>query len=407
LRGLAAPADALRVEGGEGVALYESPRAWAALDLHLFPRHRLAEFSGEEGSRRLQGADLPPVAGPFALRTWTRGEEIVLERNPRFAGRQAALERVRLRFFKSKADLGAAFRAGEVALVPEGVLDPGEAQALAVRVAGAEARVSAAPNWYHLVANLDDPTLADPRVRQALLMAIDREALVRAALEGSGKVAHTWLPPQHEGHFAGVRRWPFDPAQAAALLDAAGLRRAPDGRRRAAGGAPLEIEIARAERHPRAVLEFIIETALAPLGIAARERAHPESVYFREVVGRRAFPHLAFLGYVFDPWESGRDSWAADRVPRAENGWTGKNWSGYRCALVTDLHARIEATLDEDERADLYERQQARWAEDLPCLPLYRTEQALLLGPGLRGPLQHAGGDALLPWNAEEWRFGD
>jgi peptide/nickel transport system substrate-binding protein len=402
---LSARGEGLRIENGEIVVEYEGPRVAALVDLRLFPRARVDELASEDGRRRFGTAAIPPLAGPFRIEAWHAGEEIVLSQNPYYAGGKVALERVRVRIFKTREDLSRAFAAREIQLVPEGVLEPAEAEALARRTEGAEARRSTAPNWYRLDVNHDDPLLADRRVRQALLFAIDREAMIRTVLGGYGKVAHTWLHPQHEGYSARTKRYPFDPARAAALLDEAGYRAGPDGKRRGPGGKPLELEIVRAERHPAAAIEFLAGAAWGPLGIAVRPRVYPEQTYFREVLGRRQWKQLAFYGYVFDPWETGRESWCHDRIPREENGWKGKNWAGWRNEAATALHLRIEATFNEDERADLFERQQAIWAEELPCLPLYRTEQALLVGAGLRGVVSHAGGDYALPWNAEDWHF--
>jgi ABC-type transport system substrate-binding protein len=397
----------IEVVDGEVVLTYEGPRPGAAADLRLFPSRHAARFKGAEGAARFGTSEIPPLAGPFILRSWTPGEDIVCERNPHYMLGPAALARVRLRFFRSRDALVSAFAAREVQLVPESVLEPGEADALARRTPGAEARRRAAPKTFFLVPNLDDPTLADRRVRQALLLAIDREALVRLALDGYGRVAHSWLPPQHEGYLAGIPRYACDPGRAARLLDEAGFRPGRDGRRRGPDGRPLTLEVARAERHPGAAVDFLSGAAWGPLGITVVPRLYKEAEYFREVLVRRRFAHLAFLGYVVDPWETGRELFSADRIPCAENEFQGRNFSGWRSAAATELHRRIDASHAEEERAELFERQQRLWAQELPLLPLYRPEEALVLGAGLRGVVLHAGGEYALPWNAEEWRFAE
>jgi peptide/nickel transport system substrate-binding protein len=237
-------------------------------------------------------------------------------------------------------------------------------------------------------------------------MAIDRESLVRAVLGGYGKVAHSWLQPQHEGYYAKIRQYPCDRKAAGALLDEVGLRLGADKRRMGPDGKPLVIEIVRAERHSAVALDFIA-ASLEAIGITVQQHCYPEQIYFREILGQRQYRHLAFYAYVFDPWETGRDTWSIDRIPREENGWKGKNWTGFRNETVSELHRRIDATFNEDERADLYDRQQQIWAEELPALPLYRPEQVLLVAPGLRGLISHAGGEYALPWNAEDWHFSE
>src|SRR3712207_9028756 len=51
-------------------------------------------------------------------------------------------------------------------------------------------------NVVYLNFNAEDATLKDPRVRQAIAYAIDREAIVRELLLGQARVAHSILPEQ-------------------------------------------------------------------------------------------------------------------------------------------------------------------------------------------------------------------
>src|SRR6202000_2767796 len=49
--------------------------------------------------------------------------------------------------------------------------------------------------YEHIDIQKDNPVLADPRVRKALLMAIDRETMVQKLFEGKQPVAATWVNP--------------------------------------------------------------------------------------------------------------------------------------------------------------------------------------------------------------------
>ncbi len=64
--------------------------------------------------------------------------------------------------------------------------------------------------------------LRDVRVRKALSMAIDREALVKSILQGSATPAAQLLPASFEGTLRDLKATPYDPAGAMALLQAAG-----------------------------------------------------------------------------------------------------------------------------------------------------------------------------------------
>ena len=76
--------------------------------------------------------------------------------------------------------------------------------------------------------NLRDPILKDVRVRQALAYAIDRQAIVKYLRRGLAEPAVGILPPISWAFAPDVRTFPYDPAKARALLDAAGYPD-PDG----------------------------------------------------------------------------------------------------------------------------------------------------------------------------------
>lgn len=83
-------------------------------------------------------------------------------------------------------------------------------------------------DYQYLAFNLKDPALSDVRVRQAFAYAIDRRAIVKYLRRGLATPADTMLPPVSWAHASDVVSFPHDPAQAGALLDAAGYPD-PDG----------------------------------------------------------------------------------------------------------------------------------------------------------------------------------
>ena len=72
------------------------------------------------------------------------------------------------------------------------------------------------------VANPNAPFFQDRSVRQGLLHAIDRDALIRDALAGQGIVANSLFSPEHWAYSDTVAVYSYNPAQAAQLFDAAG-----------------------------------------------------------------------------------------------------------------------------------------------------------------------------------------
>lgn len=80
--------------------------------------------------------------------------------------------------------------------------------------------------------NVDDPVMGDVRVRRALSLAINRQAICDAIYEGSAKPADDIVPEAIDGYREGAWKWAaYDPDQAAQLLDEAGYTADADGKR--------------------------------------------------------------------------------------------------------------------------------------------------------------------------------
>jgi peptide/nickel transport system substrate-binding protein len=77
--------------------------------------------------------------------------------------------------------------------------------------------------------NLTVPALADVNVRQAMMMALDRQRIIDDLEAGFGVVATSHLAPHNTFYNPDVRQYPYDPEAARALLDEAGWVPGADG----------------------------------------------------------------------------------------------------------------------------------------------------------------------------------
>ncbi|MFC1706709.1 ABC transporter substrate-binding protein [Planctomycetota bacterium] len=389
----------VRVADDGALIDYGGPRPDAVYNVNLFPAHRLAGLN-EADRQRITERDLPPLSGPFNLESWTDAE-LLCRRNPYFVRGTASLERIRLRFFDDKVSLVEALRKGELHLVSRD-LKPAEAVALAEEVEELEVIVVDSTVVWHLEMNLDDPVLKDDRVRRALLHATDRQGMIDAVEGGLGEIAHSWLPLQHEGYDPRIPKYAYDVEKAAALLDAAGYRAGAGGPRRGPNETPLKIVIAGYQfRKPE--VEFL-KRSWQKVGVEVQFEPLTND-QFRDQEQHRRFKQMLFYGFVARPYCTGRKRWDTERIPTAENAWSGENLTGWRNEEVSAIHKKLEVTFNPDERVELLARQQRIWAEALPILPLYTTKAALVVNRALRNIKPHLSDRAYLSWNAESWYF--
>lgn len=158
-------------------------------------------------------------SGPYRLESWERNASFTFVRNPYYWGDPPAFERARFAVVPDGGERVAMVQRGEADMadaVPLEDLDALEADPrLRVRV-GSNHRV------LYLGLRLDTPPFDDPRVREAIDLAIDREELSRRALAGRAPPATQLVPPSIVGHNPAIPPPHADRRRARELLAEAG-----------------------------------------------------------------------------------------------------------------------------------------------------------------------------------------
>lgn len=226
--------------------------------------------------------------------------------------------------------------------------------------------------------NLQDPILADVRVRRALALALNREQLKRALFADMPQLAETVLPADHWAT-AKLPVTPYDPAMARQLLDAAGLRPNAKGIRfhltYRTSTDPLRLELATA-----------IADAWRRIGIdVSIESLEWGGFYARIKRGDFQVFSLSWVGIV-DPdiyrWILHSSMWP----PK------GANRGRYSNAEVDRWLE--EAATDEDvaQRKALYAKIERKMQQDQVYIPLWYEPVVAVYGPRLRSFVPRADG---------------
>ena len=345
-------------------------------------------------------------SGPYRITAVQPAAGVTLERNPGWQGAAPAFRRIQIRTVENTTALEAQLLAGQVDMIAgELGLPVEQAAALEKRVPG-RFQVVFKPGliYEHIDLRLDNPALADRRVRQALLMAIDREQIVARLFEGRQAVAQGSVNPLDPMHDPNAPRWPFDAARAAALLDAAGWTRGPDGIRRNAAGERLAFELmTTAGNRAREQVQQVLQGMWRQAGIEARIRNEPPRVLFGETLSKRKLTGAAMFAWVSAPESVPRGTLHSEDIPTEARNWSGQNYTGFRNAEVDALLEAIPVELDRDKRRALWSRLQAIVGEELPNLPLWFRSDAHVWPQWLTG-LRPTGHLNSTPLWVEEWR---
>lgn len=357
-------------------------------DFSLLPEHLEKKAFAEPAdyrNRSLYDTDTTNPGlyfGPYRISEVARGQYVVLEQNPTWWGPKPAFKRIVVKAIETTPSLEANLISGGIDMIA------GEVGFTLDAALAFEGRHR--PEWVvtykpglsyeHLSFNLDNPVLADRRVRRALTMGLDRQSLMHQIFQDKQSVANGPVNPLDWVYDPATPTVPFDPDGANALLDEAGWKRGGDGIRRDASGKKLSVELmTTAGLRNREVTELVIQQAWKRLGIEVTIRNQPARTFFGESVLRHNFPDTALFAWMSAPESVPRSTLRSDMTPTAANNFAGQNVGGYRNPKMDGVIDAIETELDRPKRKELWKQLQALYAEDLPDLPLtYRSDPFVL-----------------------------
>ncbi|TQF79258.1 peptide ABC transporter substrate-binding protein [Elioraea sp. Yellowstone] len=345
-------------------------------------------------------------SGPYRVATLNTGASVTLERNEQWWGAAPAFRRIVIRTIENTTALEAALLAGQIDMIA-GELGLTLDQAIALeRRAGSRFRIHYQPGliYEHIDLNLDNPVLADPRVREALLRGIDRQQIVDRLFAGRQPVAHSFVNPLDWMHDPTLPTTPFDPDGARRLLEQAGWRPGPDGIRRNAAGERLSLELmTTAGNRSRELVQQVLQGMWRQIGVEIRLRNEPPRVFFGETVSKRRFQAMAMFAWISSPENVPRTTLHSTEIPTEDRNWSGQNYTGFKNAEMDELIEALPLTLDREERRPMWRRVQEIYMTERPVLPLFFRSDAHIWPRWLEGvrPTGHLAPSSL--W-VEQWK---
>jgi peptide/nickel transport system substrate-binding protein len=325
--------------------------------------------------------------GPYRVSEIATGSQIVLTPNSHWAGLPGHFRRIAVRTIENTAALEANLLSGTIQMVA-GELGLPLDEGLAFEKRHGDAfRVlyKAGLVYEHVDLNLDRPALADRRVREALILGIDRDAISHSLFAGRQPVADSFMNPLDSGYSKDTPHYSYDPKRAGQLLDEAGWRAGSDGSRRDAQGNKLSLELmTTAGNRSRELVEQVLQSQWRKLGIDLRIKNEPARVLFGETLPHRRFD-MAMYAWISSPENVPRSILHSSEIPSEANGFAGQNASGFKSEQMDHLLDAIEIALDRDKRNALWAEAQRLYATELPSLPLFFRSDVFILPKWLDG----------------------
>lgn len=228
-----------------------------------------------------------------------------------------------------------------------------------------------------LYANTSKKPFDDVRVRKAISMAIDREQIVKVAMQGYSRPSDAtalsdayekWRNPKAIEAGDWVK---LDLAKANALLDEAGFKKGEDGVRKGPDGTPLTYDVNVVTGWSdwvRAVQ--IITTNLKQIGVQATLRSYDFGAWFEKIQKGEFDLSIGWSSEEPTPYNLYRDLMGSFTY-RPVGEMAARNWHRFKSEKADQLFQAFEATADAAEQKRLADEMQVLFVETAPVIPLF------------------------------------
>jgi peptide/nickel transport system substrate-binding protein len=297
---------------------------------------------------------LTPVGtGPFKYAAWDRGQRVVLEKNPSYWRYPVKLDRVVYRPIVEDQARLTELLTGALDLIvgtPPDFVGQLETNPRITLLKQVGAHV-----WYLGINNQKKP-FDDKRVRQALNYAVNKEAIVRDVLKGTGSLSAGPVLPQTWGADPGLKPYPYDPERARKLLAEAGY---PNGFSTTLwtpeSGSGMQSPVA---------MSTVIQSNLKAVGVTVTMQTMEWGAFLAKL--RSKEQDLFALS-----WMAGNEDPDMVMYPLLHSSqWTptGPNRALYKNEKFDELLHQARLTTDQSKRAELYRQAQRLVIDDAPWI---------------------------------------
>lgn len=319
--------------------------------------------------------DQEPIGtGPFIWANYRKDDRIIYNANVNYFRGKQPIDRLVFSITPDQATREARLEAGECDVIPY----PNPANV---------AKLKANPNLQvleqeglnvgYLAMNVQKPPFDNKVVRQAINMAIDKDAIVAAVYQGAGKPAKNPIPPTIWSYDDSIPAYPYDPDKAKAMLAEAGVSNLstdlwylpvnrpynPDGKR----------------------IGELIQADLAKIGITAELKTFEWGEYRKRLqAGEHQMGMLGWTGDNGDP-----DNFLGVLLSCGSAREGGQNIAKWCNEGFTKLIDEAKAISDVAKRTELYKQAQAIFHEDAPWVPIAHSLVSMPMSKKVTGYKVH------------------
>jgi peptide/nickel transport system substrate-binding protein len=325
-------------------------RRMSSFHMNMLPPKYFASASEEELARK------PVGTGAYRFVSWARDADLVMEANPGYWGKKAAIQRVTMRTIREGGTRVAALLSGDVDVITAVSPDDIDQINRSGRARALTLPGNRIPFYFIAVRK---PPLDNRLVRQALNYGNNMDGIIKTILGGHGFRRAVISNPWHFGFDETVKPFPYDPAKAKALLAQAGY---PNGITVPYDGIegryPKDKEIAEA-----------MAGELSKVGVKLQMKFHEWGAWVSQADASK------FEGLIFASWGNAwmDADFTYSPLFRSAGRYTTK-WTGYANPKLDGLLDEARATMNPTKRAEILGQVQRLLQDDSPAVFMHALE---------------------------------
>jgi peptide/nickel transport system substrate-binding protein len=364
----------------------------------ILPAHILEKYNDAKGSFNTAPFQSAPVgSGPFSFVRWARASQVELKAFDRFYLGKPKLDTVIYKIVPDDNTLVNELRTHEIDMA---IHVSANVWPQLQNIPGVIAKAVPVFTYDHIDFNLRRPIFVDVRVRRALAMGIDRKSILKKIAHSLGDLTDTALSPQNSwGWTNDTPHYDYDPAKAAALLDAAGWKVGPDGIRVQNGVRFAFNYSTQTESQNGKAIEDEVQSMWHALGADVSVKNVPTAQFFDNTAsGTLQGGHYDVAGFAWGGAADPDDSAIYSGHNLAPKGQNALFWSD---PVVTAAMDDELSTVDRKRRLADFKIEQRHFAGDVPSIVLYYRREAEAYNSDLKG---YVSSPVISPfWNPQEY----
>ena len=337
--------------------------------------------------------DHPIGTGRYRLEVFTHGKSVTLLANDKYFRGRPHINKIVFRRYADLTTLWAGLEAGDIDWMDYGLTaeDFNRVKHNPHLTTYSYSR----PYYYSMVFNMTRPLFQDVRMRQAISMSVDRNAIVDKALLEQGVVCRGPYSPISWANNPGVIAPMYDPRKALSMLKDAGWADVNGNGILEKNNKELELSLLYDKGNDiKDKSALLLQQQLAEVGVRLNIQRVDISDLFAKYLGPRMFD-LLFVEYADYP-----DPGVLYRFFHSSQIDMGFNCGAYRNSEADRLMELGQRSLDKQKRQEAYRALHRLLVNDLPAVFLFHVNE-------LVGINKHFAGinpcDQGVLWNIEEW----